>query len=161
AFSVGIRNPDIKKIVAIGPPRRVTERLLNPRDRDYFWERGKRTRWKIYKKEFPSWYTKELWLERHLNNDMKKHIGYFSQKQHKPLLLIDGELEDKKDKIYLQNYYDTITEPKKYVTIPKSDHYCNTIGVAGLVIYDRSVIIQTVNEIDQWLTESQKEREKE
>ena len=104
AFHVGIKDSGIKKIVAIGPPRRVSEWLRAESNREYFWERAKHLRWRIYKKEFPSWYTKTLWLEQFVKNDINKHISYFLQELHKPLLLVDGELESEKDRLYLKNY---------------------------------------------------------
>jgi len=151
AISVGTESTSVKKIIAIGPPRRVTERFNDPHDRDYFWKRARLTRETIYKKPFPSWYTKDFWLTKVLDSDMKKYVAYFSQPSHKPLFLIDGELESKEDKIYLHNYYMIITQPKKYVTIPNSDHYCNTTAIHGLSIYSKTVVMETVNEIDQWL----------
>lgn len=154
AFRVGIKDTCIKGIIAIGPPRRVTERLNDPRDKNYFWKRAIRTRREVYGKEFPAWYTEDLWLERNLKNDMKKYKGYFSQNLHKPLLLIDGELESEKDKLYLRNFFNGMTEPKRYITLKNSGHYCNTMSLLGSVLYDIKVINQTTNAIDRWRIES-------
>jgi pimeloyl-ACP methyl ester carboxylesterase len=150
AFSVGIKEASIKKIVVIGPARRTTERLLNPHDRNYFWNRWQDNRKIVYRKQFPLWYTKDYWLKTTLDSDMKKYIPYFSQPSHKPLFLIDGEREHKKDKIYLQNFYENITEPKKYLTVPNSDHYFNIEGFCGLNFYDKIVVDRAVDEIDRW-----------
>lgn len=150
-FEVGIRRPEIKNLIAIGPPRRVTERMQDPSDRDYFWEREIQTRAQIYKKSFPPSFTKALWLEGFLDSDMEKHIAYFSQTHHKPLLLIDGERESAKDRAYLKNYYDKIEEPKSYLTIQNSDHYGNTWELGGFDLYDQGVMSDTADGILKWM----------
>lgn len=153
AYGVGIEVQSVRKIIAIGPPRRGAKRLSNPSERDYFWKRAQRSYQEVYQKQFPRWYTKEVWLQQiqGANRRGRKLMDYFLQDFHKPLLLIDGELEDEKDKQYLKIYYANMTEPKKYVTIRKSDHYCNTMAIRGLTIYSKSVVMETVTEIDQWL----------
>lgn len=42
AIEIGISNSIVKKIVAIGPPRRMKERILSDgaKDREYFWNRA-------------------------------------------------------------------------------------------------------------------------
>lgn len=150
AFGVGITNPDVDGIVAIGPPRRVAERALDPDDREYFWERAKRSRREVQDSEFPSWYTKEIWEGRTLDADIAKYLPYFSSEGHKPLLLIDGELESKEDLEFLRNYFQSIGEPKQYVTIADSDHYANTTRFEWLTAYDRTAVRDTVNAIDAW-----------
>jgi len=158
AVSICRRDSSIKGVILIGPPRRVSERSQDPRDMDYFWERAKRSRMEVYGKEFPAWYTKEMYIAMHFGGPKKseKRVGPFSQKVHKPILLIDGELESDKDKIYLQKAFNKMSEPKKYITLANSDHYCNTKSLAGFVFYDKKVIAQAVNAIDRWISESTK-----
>ncbi len=97
------------------------------------------------------WYTKDFWLEKTLKSDIRKYIPHLSQPSHKPVFLIDGARESTNDKIYLLNFYTAITEPKKYLTLPRADHYCNTFGMLGINFYDISVINKTVEEIVAWL----------
>ncbi len=150
AFEMGIQEDGFRKIVAIGPPRRSSERAEDPKDVEYFWQRAQKTRKLVYKKEFPTWYTKEIWLKQNAS-DMARYIPYFSESTHKPLFLIDGELENDPDKIYLREYYELLSEPKKYMTIENSDHYFNSMGVLGFNIYDRKVMSRAIGEIDKWL----------
>ncbi len=154
-FVAGIEDGDVKGIAAIGPPRRASERQQDPADADYWWDRAKRTRREVYDSEFPSWWTKEAMVEyrRSSDSNMDNHLGYFSTAGHKPLLLIDGELESEADKDYLREYYESIVEPRKYVTIPGSDHYANSRHneLGAFVRYDRKTITATVSEIDRWI----------
>ena len=152
AFSVGIRNPVVKTIVAIGPPRRTEERARNPDDMGYFWKRALNSRIKIYNRPFPEWYTRTIWFEQRFHsNNINRHIGYLSQPSHKPLLLIDGENESREDKAFLAEYYARIGEPKRYTTIANSDHYANTRSWMGLNVYDSKLIKATVDEIGRWV----------
>lgn len=151
AFNVGVKEPIVKGIIAIGPPRRVSERFHNLHDKNYFWKRAIGTRQEIYGKEFPTWYTEDMWVEGILRHNLKKYIHYFSQNWHKPLFLIDGELESEKDKLYLRNFFNEITEPKKYITLAHADHYCNTMAFLSFAFYDKKTITQVINEIDRWI----------
>jgi pimeloyl-ACP methyl ester carboxylesterase len=158
ALSAGIKHPDIRTITAIGPPRRIRELFSEPRWRDYYWQRMQKSWKKVYGYSLPAWFTKAMWLERILDNDMVEHIQYFSSTNHKPLLLIDGGLESEDDRIFLQDYYAKITDPKSYVTIPKSDHYANTTAFLQFNLYDHTVVNETVVEINQWITAYEKQR---
>jgi hypothetical protein len=85
--------------------------------------------------------------------DIEKYIPYFSSPGHKPVFFIDGSLENKKDILYLREYYRQIEHPKKYLTIKNSDHYANTSGIIffwGISIYDKEVIDQIVTVIADW-----------
>ncbi len=151
AFNVAVKDSRINKIVAIGPPRRVKERLQYPSEVDYFWNRFQINHEEVYGKEVPTWFTKELFLNMALSYDMERFIPYFAKSLHKSFLLIDGERENTEDKEYLKNYFLRISEPKDYKTISNADHYLNTIGIKGVIFYDKKVIEEVVLIIDQWL----------
>lgn len=152
ALSVGRKDDRVKKIVAMGPPRRVDERFNDPKDRDYFWRRDIQTRQLLGHGPFPEWFTQEVWLKQKLSySDIGVYLDYLSGTHHKPLLLMDGELESEQDKKYLAQYLEQISEPKHYITIPNSDHYCNTIKIVGINVYNQRVIGYTVDSIDRWL----------
>ena len=154
AFEVGSKEPLIKKIVTIGPPRRVTERLQDPRDH-YGKDLSRMTREyrQIYGEQLPAYYTYQVYLQDFLHLDMTNYIGYFSSSSHKPILLIDGELEDPKDKIYLRDYHQSLTEPKQYVTIANSDHYMNMNGERSLksIFFDKDVADRHTEAISEFL----------
>ncbi len=151
ALAAGIKEPAVRKIVAIGPARRLTERLSRPSDRDYFWQRAKHIRTQVYGSPFPEWFGFDAWLEWSLSLDISGFLTQLSAPAHKPILLIDGELEAEADKRYLRDLYERLSEPKHYVTIRGSDHYANTRDVGRLVLYDEHVVSETVSVIDDWL----------
>jgi hypothetical protein len=92
-----------------------------------------------------------VWRKHVEQGDMEDYIEYFSQEGHKPVMLVDGELEAQEDKLYLERFADIVTNPKKFVRLKRSDHYCNTAQSLGLVFYDKGVMNQLVHEIVQWL----------
>lgn len=151
AMRLGAQDPRVAGIIAIGPSRRVATRMADPLDREYWWGRAQKTRRQVYGKPFPVWFTKEKWLERSMRWDIGRYLPLFSQAAHAPLLLIDGELENEKDKLYLQNYSKKLTGNTKHITISGSDHYSNSLGVMGFHIYDLKAMNQTVSEILQWM----------
>ena len=155
AFDVGIARAEIKAIIGIGPARRITERFLNPVEQNYFWQREQRNHQQVYGKNLPKWYSKQDWLEQMLKRDITRHIPYFQQSGHKPILLIDGEKESQADREYLSDYYQQLAPPKKYVTIANDNHYANTdsinIKIMKINIYNNKVVTKTINTIDNFL----------
>lgn len=156
AFEIGLRNSNVKKIIAIGPSRRVRERILleDSKDREYFWNKAVRIYQQVYKSKIPEWYTFKQWISLVSKKDLERYIPYFSCPGHKPVFFIDGSLENKKDILYLREYYNRIEEPKKYFTVQNSDHYGNTtgiIGTLGMSIYDKKVMNQMVKVMADWL----------
>jgi len=152
-FRAGISDPRVTGLVAIGPPRRMRERLADAEDRDYFWSRARRTRRLHTGTDFPAWFNRAAWLELGLRDAMEHQLDDFSAVGHKPLLLIDGERESEADRTYLRRYFESIAEPKAYVTLAGSNHYCNVKGFAGgrLIVYDRRVVAEAVERIDRWI----------
>lgn len=145
AVAVGLQDTNVLKIVAIGPSRRVMERA--EAESAYF--RRRVMRYERLREPIPA----ELYLQRAEALLIDNQIGHFSLPGHKPLLLIDGELESEEDQLFLRQLYDSITEPKNCVTLPNSDHYANVSNFGPLVIYDEPLINRLVEEIDTWLRE--------
>jgi dienelactone hydrolase len=74
---------------------------------------------------------------------------------HQPILLIDGEMEDQEDLLFLRNLYTKMTEPKTYITIQNANHYFGTLrddrGFYNLVTYWDNIVEDLVETIDFWL----------
>ena len=151
ALQEGVAAPEVRAMVAVGPPRRVLERMADPADQAYFWERARETRQELYGADFPSWYTMEMFVQAAQEGAMERYLDYFAREGHKPLLLMDGELEDEADREYLRRYYESMAGPKGYVTVRGADHYANTMSLRGLVLYDRQAVGETVDAIDRGL----------
>jgi dienelactone hydrolase len=149
AFNAGIEDPRVQKIVAIGPSRRIKERYGDETKAEFSYFQRRVTRYMRLSQTIPAPIFKGI-VEM---ADMDQHLEYFSSPDHKPLLLIDGELEDQTDLVYLQEYYNAISEPKKYSSLEGSDHYANTANWGSLVIYDQQMISSLVEEIDRWLAD--------
>lgn len=145
-MQVGLEDKRIKKIVLIGPSRRIEERILNKDapDREYFWKRNSLNRG--LEEPMP--------LDTFLSTVSQYKMLYNKYKvsDHIPIFLIDGELESYEDKLYLRNYFDELGEPKKYYTVNDSDHYLNTTSKSNFILYNSKVIDETVNAIDNWFT---------
>jgi pimeloyl-ACP methyl ester carboxylesterase len=156
AIAAGIRIPEVEKIVAIGPSRRVKELFFqkdsyqNIRSHLIRFSRDRRLDQLIPEKV----------LLEYLNQTMiDNYVEYFSLPQHKSLMLIDGELEREEDKVFLRELYQKMTPPVIYITIKNTDHYCNTTSFRNLMIYDKKVVEEMVDLIDAFLkTKEDKER---
>ena len=143
AISGGIIESRVKKIVAIGPGRRFDERAKN--ELSYF--RRRDMRYMDLSEPIPT----DIFLQTRGSLLIDNHLDYFTEPDHKPLLLIDGMLESREDREFLEQIFDSMSEPKEYFTLANADHYANTVNVGPVVIYDVSAISNLVNEIDLWL----------
>ena len=150
ALKIGSKINEIKKIILLGPPRRVRERSKNRKDVKYFSERFRKTHQFVYGEPIPDWFTHQ-WETKAGPRALEDYMEPFLKEGHKPLMLVDGELEDKRDKMYLEELYSSIKEPKRFVRLSKSDHYHNTAQTLGIILYDKEVITQLTNEIVFWL----------
>jgi pimeloyl-ACP methyl ester carboxylesterase len=153
AFEVGSDHSTVEKLVIIGPPRRVKERLKDVGDRNYFWRRHQEQYRTVYQRDLPNWYTAELYLQRFEKYEIRRFIPAFSQTDHPPILLMDGELEPQADREYLEQYFQDLSEPKAYVTVSQSNHYFNTLRepLLGFNIFDRQGVEKAVEIMDQFL----------
>jgi pimeloyl-ACP methyl ester carboxylesterase len=148
AITVGIEDSRINRIVAIGPSRRVAERTggEDAPEQEYFLRRN--MRYMDLDEPIPE----DILLQRNLALPLENHLDYFSKPGHKPLLLIDGELEGESDRIFLREIVEMIVEPKEYITLLDADHYANVANFGPAVIYDRKVTEALVDAIHKWLS---------
>lgn len=151
ALKWGITMDEIKKIILIGPPRRVRERMAHTSGINSFWRRFRQTHEFVYGTPIPEWFTADMFAERVQGGAMEEYLDYFSMNGHKPLMLVDGEHESEADKVYLEEYYAMLAKPRKFVRLRASDHYGNTAQSLGVIFYDKGVMHQLVSEVTQWL----------
>jgi pimeloyl-ACP methyl ester carboxylesterase len=141
AVVAGIRDDRIKKIVAIGPSPHNREELMS---KDFL-ERFSRDRG--LKQILPA----EVVFSIISSFIIQNNFDYFTHTPHKPILLIKGEAENEETKLFLKGIYDQMVEPKRYVIIPKSDHYMNTTRENTIVIYNKDTINEVVDLINGFL----------
>ena len=152
AIYSSIKEEKIKKIVAIGPDRRFQERLL--KEKQSFLSRFS------YVRRLPQTIPMEIFIQHKTKVTLEHTYTYFTRSDHKPIFLIDGELESRADKKFLQNYFSKMTPPKKYMTLRRTGHYLDVVGFEvfenipllwRLMIYDQKVISSAVETIDTFL----------
>lgn len=154
-FDLALADPRIAGLVAMGPPRRTLERLEDPEDAEYFWSRARESHRSVYGEDFPAWYDREVWIEHMRSLDLESRLERFALPGHPPLLLMDGERESRADRDYLARFAARVAPPVRYVTIAESSHYANTreLRRAGLAVYDRRVVGETLRAITDWMAE--------
>ncbi len=151
-LSAGLGDARVQKLVAIGPPRRMAERLADPMDRQMFWDRARRYREILGLGPFPDWYTQDRWRRHKLGySDLGNYKAPLADPGHKPVLFIDGAREPPADRRYLEAFIRETADPKRYVTVPNADHYSNTTDVGAVTAYDRRVLSYTLEVIDRFL----------
>jgi len=134
AIKAGIGDTRVRKIIAIGPPRRVRERI----DQEL--------------SDWRSRFSHDRRFDRQVPLDVVRRL-LLSSEDHPAIFLIDGEWEDPRDQWYLSGFYEQIQGPKRYVTMKGTGHYLSTAGFFGcpIVLYDARILRKTVDEIDAWL----------
>lgn len=154
-ISVGSLAENVSTLTLIGPPRRVFDRFHYQPDLHFFWQWAHKVRKSVYGlKQFPAWYTRDVWQQQILSRDMVNFLPYFSGWHHKPVFFIEGGREDKPDRTFLHWYYCKSSWPKRFLTLAGADHQCNVQwGSGGRILYDPEVMEQLVNELDCWFKE--------
>ena len=147
---MGLESDEVGSIILIGGRRRWRQRLGDPEYRSYFWERASEIHRFVYGTPFPAWYTTEAWLEG-VDFGYEDYAEIFRRPDHKPIMLVDGEREHPRDKQYFEDLYARLEGVKRFTRLAGSNHYANTAQTLGLIVYDRAVMQQLVDEIDAWL----------
>jgi hypothetical protein len=88
-------------------------------------------------------------LSRKIN--LEYRMQFWQQQDHPPLLLLDGELESEKDRVFLNELFHRMTSPVSYQTIPFADHYLNSTGLGRVVFYDNRAVELCLKWVMDWL----------
>ena len=126
ALRVGLRDPDVRSIALIGPPRRVWERFRYLDDINFFWQWSLAVRVCRYgQAQPPPWYAAERLQAYFLDHDMEHSLAELRTWRHKPVHFLDGDREDAEDLVFLRDYAAMVGAPSEYVTIRGADHNLN------------------------------------
>ncbi len=147
AIATALEDPRITKLVAIGPARRMAERMGNPDAAEFPYYKRRIQRYMRVKDPIPD----SILLQNLRELPLERHLEELAAEGGPPILLIDGAAESSEDRDFLREIFDEISTPKKYVTLLDADHYANVASFGSLIFYDRSVTSTLVNEIDLWL----------
>ncbi len=147
ALEAGIEDEGVRKIILIGPPRRVEERISSEQGNEFDYFRRRLMRYMRLDTPIPA----EIYQEYSQSMQMENFSDYLMMPAHKPLLLIDGELESEADRIYLEKFFESIAEPKSYFTLSGTDHYASIANFGSIVFYDKKVADDLVDKITTWL----------
>ena len=151
ALEVQKRDKRVKKLVLLGPPRRVREKILDPlaKTRPFLISLFIRD---MRLKEIPD----EKILEQSISKrNISNYVKEFQKKGHIPVFLMDGGNEDPKDIEYLRHIYKEMVPPKSYWTIPGANHFLNTRFIFGKACYGENILHPFVKRVDEWLNKKQ------
>lgn len=69
---------------------------------------------------------------------------------HPPILVLDGADEPDRARAFSRHVLDLIPPPVDYWSIPKTDHFCNTSVVGGVLVEDVGAIESLVEGMTEW-----------
>lgn len=151
-LSAQIRDRRIKKIILLGPPRRVNERIINSHsDESYFLLSRQINNMSVIEKADTS-----ILIQATQSRNIENYVKEFSSNNHIPIFLIDCGNENIKDLKFLRNIYGEMTQPKNYWTVPDVNHYLNTGIIFGKPIYSGSILNKFVTRVDSWIKQTNK-----
>jgi pimeloyl-ACP methyl ester carboxylesterase len=124
AIEGGLGNPKVKAMVLIGPARYIAGEDVDPGD----WERAR--------------FAADRGLDHPASSDLTKFVyslgnirlwreTQLARPDHKPILLIDGELEGPAKLEYLRRIVDQLPGEVEYHTLPDTGHYCGARSFYG------------------------------
>jgi acetyl esterase/lipase len=140
ALGLGIPDDDVTRIVAIGPGVRIESRAAI--ESAYFQRRE--LRYGLDPRvQGPDTFPPSRAIE--------VTTGYFSHPDHKPLLLVQGELEDPDDRAFLGRLHSAMAGPATLLTVAGADHYMNVLNAGPLVVYDRGAAELLLDGLVAWM----------
>jgi pimeloyl-ACP methyl ester carboxylesterase len=136
-----------KKLVLIGPSRRLEERFFseNATDKEYLlskWEKSLKNKYKL---------DYEIWKNVYMKHDIQRKVQILNERKDLPVFLIDGEKEDKRDLEFLRKIVSEISRPVEYWTIPVSHHYLEVRYQKGELIYYGDALNLFIERVNEWL----------
>jgi pimeloyl-ACP methyl ester carboxylesterase len=147
AFAAQAADSRIKKIISFGPPRRLSERFLNPEARE---KQKLLLRWQA-DMQLDRPLTFGLWQQVLEPLNIENYAQSFAAPGHRPVFLIDAEHEPEADLLFLRNFYQGTVPPFDYWTVPGTDHYLGTGFLLGLPCYNQVTVQRFVQRVSQWL----------
>jgi acetyl esterase/lipase len=147
---VGLTSGDVSRVAMMvtppSPPDPETE-VVNEEPR--LTDRWRQTYEFLYGRPVPEWFH---WRMTGMSERDWDGISAVRETPgHKPLLILLGEYDAPRDHEFAREHFGEFAEPKRLVTIERSDHYANTGQALGLVFFDRAVKQQLVGELVSWL----------
>jgi pimeloyl-ACP methyl ester carboxylesterase len=151
AAGAGALDRRIQTVVAVGPPHPAAEGWIvdGMPNQAHFHEAFSRSRG--FDQPLPL-ETFRAWVSL---LDMQTYLNHYGGPSHQPLLLIDASRDPRVRKESNARLTELISETKRYITIPNTNHYNNTAGIGSLIFYDRIAMDILVDEIDLWLRSEQ------
>lgn len=149
ALSTVVRQDvSFKKLALIGPGRRFIEHGGSPGAAEFEYFRRRDMRYMQLADEIPA----DVYRQYRSTLTIENHAGYLSGTTHKPILLIDCELESREDQLFLKNVYQAIRGEKYYYTVKGADHYVNVANVGPVVFFDNRALSLLVKELSDFFS---------
>ena len=147
ALAVGLVDPRLRRIVAVGPVRRFDERMGRPGAPLLAYQLRREMRYLSLSQPVP----REVFLAYRFPMNLEGLLDRLVAPGHPPLLLIDGEREPAADRAWLAEVCARVAEPKRCLTLADADHYANVSSLGPFIVYDRRAVAQLADAIDTWL----------
>jgi len=149
ALALQSEDSRVKKMVLVGPPRRLKAQFLQAGDSD---QRRWLSEWEAdMKRSTPL--NLQLKLDSYRRFDIEEYIPQFQKPGHLPLFIIQSGREDPEDQAFLEKVVAQMTPEVHYWNIPRTDHYLNTRLIGRLPFYNMQIMDPFVQRVDQWLRE--------
>lgn len=150
ALAAQARDSRIQKTISFGPPRRLSERFLNPEAKE---KKKLLMRWQA-DMQLNRPISFNLWQQVLQPLNIENYVDAFAQHNQKPIFLVDAENEPTADLEFLRAIYQQSSSQVDYWTAPETDHYLGSGYLFGIPCYDPKLVSSFVEHIHQWLTTS-------
>ena len=140
----------VEKIVSFGPPRRLSERFLNPEAEE---KQKLLVRWQA-DMQLPRPLPYDIWAKVLDPLNIENYTDDFAAPGHTPIFLIDAAQEPEADLAFLRGLYRQIIPPADYWTVPNTDHYLDTGFILGLPCYNSATVRLFVDRVAKWVARS-------
>ena len=123
ALEVALRDAGVESAVAIGPSRRMLERMDDPADVEAFWEREVARSREIFGHDPPAWFDRDAMRASLRANALETVAPGLAAPGHPPVLFVEGGEEPAADRAYLAAMVRGFAPPVEHVVLEGADHY--------------------------------------
>ena len=155
ALELALGHEEVASAVAIGPSRRILERMADPVDLRQFWEREVARRRDLHGLEMPAWYGEPQFRTLMEANALEVVAPGLREAGHPPTLFVEGEEEPAEDRAYLADMVRGFAPPVEHVVV-EGDHYSGVgydrpWSAGPFLVYDGRAVEGLIALLRDWL----------
>jgi pimeloyl-ACP methyl ester carboxylesterase len=147
SLELGIDDDRVRKVVFWVAPYAPQTEIEYDGLISYLDEKFKARYQLLYNRDIPEWFSWEM--TGFIETDPDVIWDHYRNEAHVPIVLVLGENDGIDAHPYVMEIYNSLTDPKDLVYIPRANHYLNRAQTLKWVFYDRKMLIEFIDALTE------------